>query len=88
MTLTLTATAAPVFVALTDVFVLADHIPAVAVDHTGTASCPDCGTDLGQLDSLAGAWVDLVAVDIEAYELHEEHLNSGEATRDCLEGLD
>lgn len=79
-----TLTAPAVFVALSEVFVLADHIPAVAVDYTGTAYCYDCGADLGELDSLATGWVNLAAVDNQAYARLDAHLNSGEATRDCI----
>lgn len=88
MTATIAPAPAVVFVALAEVFVLADHIPAVAVDYTGTAYCADCYTDLGKLDSLAAGWVDLTAVDNEAYARLDAHLDSGEATSDCLNELD
>lgn len=77
MTTTLTTTL------LTTPFILDDHIPAVDVDYTGTAYCPDCGTDLGQMTTLANGWVDLTSVDSQAYQIYEEHLDSDQATRDC-----
>lgn len=68
---------------LTTPFILGDYIPAVDVDYAGNASCPDCGTDLGQMTTLANGWVDLNAVDNQAYQIYEDHLNSDQATRDC-----
>ncbi|WP_435111330.1 hypothetical protein [Nocardiopsis synnemataformans] len=86
MTATLTAapTTCAASVELPAPFVLTHHVPALTVDYTGTANCRDCGADLGAMKTLAGGWVDLAAIDKEAYKLLDAHLASDEATRDCL----
>ncbi|MET9712544.1 hypothetical protein [Nocardiopsis alba] len=63
---------------------LADRLPAtVALDGWNTATCHECGTDLGEVQTLTTPWVDLDAIDDEIHELMDDHLTSGEARPEC-----
>lgn len=81
MTATATRTAAH---SLPAPAVLADLLPAtVALDGWNTATCHECGADLGEVQTLTSPWVDLDAIDDEISELMDDHLTSGEARPEC-----
>lgn len=64
--------------------VLADQLPAtLAIGGWQYASCRDCGTSLGEVQTLTCPWVDLDAIDTEISELMDDHLTSGQARPEC-----